>query len=522
MIAAILKSAIILASAALIVSFLRRQSAALRHTVWTAGLAGALAIPFFSVALPEWPNRVVGQATSYADRVLETSVLPYVLPASQSGAAPGEALESWTTRDIAIAVWIFGAAIGFLLMICGAARLAWVAVRAEPVQDSRWQTLADETGQALGLRRRVHLLQNRSVRFLGTWGISSPRILLPSDADTWSEERIRLVLAHEMAHIQRRDWPVQVLAEAARAIYWFNPLFWIACRNLRQESEHACDDTVVRLGALGTRYAEELLDLTRSLRNSPSARSPMLAMAQPSHLERRLVALLNPTLNRLAATPWAVLVVAAAAVLLTLPLAAVRSETSEETPQAAAVAAPVTSHPTAVPEDVSSAEAPVTAVPGLVSRAEKSTGKTRALNADTKTSEIALKPAVIEPEPVAATRATCRLTPITRRKQINLEKTAALGSGPWHINDDQSIWAWDQPYTAGREINSMWIRPSEVDLTIRARRTDTNQAFETTIPSKYSTNYVSATLTFPSAGCWEVTGVAGNSALTYVTWVEAQ
>ena len=76
--------------------------------------------------------------------------------------------------------------------------------------------------------------------------------------------------------------------------------------------------------------------MTRALRSEERFQTPILAMAQPSHLEQRLVALLNPSLNRLAATPWAVLVVAGVAIALTLPLAAVRTE--REVPIAAAAA----------------------------------------------------------------------------------------------------------------------------------------------------------------------------------------
>src|SRR5688500_351393 len=154
MIAAIFKSAVILAGTAGIAAILRRQSAALRHAVWTAGLAGALAIPFFSVALPAWPSRVVGQAASLAGEVVEASVLPYVMPVASPSNAPSEQLSGWTARDIAIAVWFAGAVLGFVLIICGAARLAWVAFRAEPIEAQRWNVIAGEMAQALGLRRR--------------------------------------------------------------------------------------------------------------------------------------------------------------------------------------------------------------------------------------------------------------------------------------------------------------------------------------------------------------------------------
>ena len=339
MISIMIKSAIVLAMAACIASALRRQSAALRHAIWTAGLIGALVVPLCSITLPAWQNGFVG----WAERMFQAGTVETSTPASAvvpteaaaissaeaSPIAPPrtatEPARSWAISQIAVAVWIGGAAIGLLFMLFGALRLAWVAIRSEPVTDRRWIEMAERVRQSLGFRRPVRLLQNQSGHFLGTWGILVPRVLLPSSANQWSDDRAWMVLGHELAHIKRHDWVVQVLAEAARAIYWFNPVFWLAYGRLRRESEHACDDTVIRMGAAGTQYAEELLELARTLRSENPMRSPILAMAQPSHLERRLVALLDPALNRLAATPWSVIVVALVAIGLTLPLAAVRA-----------------------------------------------------------------------------------------------------------------------------------------------------------------------------------------------------
>ena len=87
---------------------------------------------------------------------------------------------------------------------------------------------------------------------LVTWGAFFPVILLPAGAGAWHGDRIRIVLAHELAHLARRDWLIQLLAETGRAVNWFNPLYWVACARLRRESEYACDDIVLDLGNSST------------------------------------------------------------------------------------------------------------------------------------------------------------------------------------------------------------------------------------------------------------------------------
>jgi TonB family protein len=90
-------------------------------------------------------------------------------------------------------------------------------------------------------------------------------------------------------------------AELLRAVYWFNPLMWIASRRLRRESEQAADDHVLSLGVAGPEYAAHLLDLARAFRNHRRSLLPDLpapAMLRPSSLERRVSAMLNTRLNR--------------------------------------------------------------------------------------------------------------------------------------------------------------------------------------------------------------------------------
>jgi hypothetical protein len=161
-----------------------------------------------------------------------------------------------------------------------------------------------------------------------TWGIVYPAVLLPKDADTWSEERRRFVLVHEMAHVKRFDALTQLLAQISVAVFWFDPLVWVAAHQMRVEREHACDDYVLRDGTAPSLYAGELLEMVRSIGTPSHDRAApafaALAMARRSEFEGRMLAILDPRLDRHTLTRRGTLMTAFIVALLTLPLAALR------------------------------------------------------------------------------------------------------------------------------------------------------------------------------------------------------
>ena len=129
--------------------------------------------------------------------------------------------------------------------------------------------------------------------------------MLPASASGWSVERMRVVLLHELAHARRGDWLLQMAAEALRCVWWFNPLAWMVRARLRRESEHAADDLVLARGVPAATCATHLVELVREVRQHRRTWLPAPAMARPSHLERRLSAMLNPRTNRRPPTRFA-------------------------------------------------------------------------------------------------------------------------------------------------------------------------------------------------------------------------
>jgi TonB family protein len=207
----------------------------------------------------------------------------------------------------------------------GLVRVRRLSARATPVSDATWLHLRDQIAARYGLAREIRIACTDARDLLATWGVLRPQVLVPRDAGGWTEARVHVVLCHELAHVRRHDWLVQMGAEALRAVLWFNPLAWIVCRRLRRESEQACDDEVLRIGVVGRDYATHLLALARQCRRPRATWAAVLPMAHPSTLERRIVAMLNPRLDRRAPSRRAVATLGGLLLVVTLPLASLRA-----------------------------------------------------------------------------------------------------------------------------------------------------------------------------------------------------
>ena len=321
------KATLLLSGAWLIVIALRqRSSAAQRHHLWAAAILASLALPFFSLLLPAWHSATLGSAATLwiSSRANAASSGSQAIPAVIINVAS----DSPIFNELAVAAvlaWALGFSFVLLRLLSGLARLAWMSAHAKPLFDDSWMSTVLEVSKYHKIGRSVRLLQCSSRLAMPlTWGIISPVIVLPSSAEHWPEDRRRIVLSHELAHIARHDWLLQICAEFARAVYWFHPLAWLAARRLRQESERACDDAVLRSGIAPSHYASQLLDLARTLENSGRAWSTALAIARPSNLERRFAAMLNPSINRRRLSPKAKLLIPFVALCFLLPLAALR------------------------------------------------------------------------------------------------------------------------------------------------------------------------------------------------------
>ena len=316
MVMLLVKATIILLVALGITLSMQRASAGARHLVWLVTLAALLLVP----ALTAWapiPVRLLPAALSSTRAAApsdpgKSSTIPWDATLTDAGgSAPGAAANAGISSGSIEQTSAFGAMSGFsillliwaVVLVAIAGSLAYAALvvrqivnRARPLDTADWLTPLWEVSDRLALDEPPRLLRSEDAKMPFACGLFTPTIVLPAECDGWSLDRRRAVLLHELAHVRRHDLVGHTMGRLACAVYWFHPLVWTAAKQLRSESERACDDLALACGARATDYAEHLLDIVTSVRRD-STPSVALAMARRKEFEGRMLAILDPELR---------------------------------------------------------------------------------------------------------------------------------------------------------------------------------------------------------------------------------
>ncbi len=308
-----------------------RAPASVRHLLLAVTFAALMALPLAAVAVPGVVIQIPGADANA--RMATPSAAP-LSERSQSPARVGGQPEGSRRVDAIATLWPSAVRAGWLAgvaTLCLSLGLAFARLRRiqrDGLPRPELQALVQSLARQAGIRRRVGVLEHEGVAAPLTCGLWNPVILLPSDAREWNGADLRRALVHELEHVRRGDWAIQLAARVACACYWFHPLVWVAWRRLCLEAERSCDDAVVR-SAERTDYADQLVLLARRL--SDAHAPAMLGMANRSDLAARVTALLDERQRRGRAGAFAAATALLAAGLVVTAIAPVRAIAKPDT-----------------------------------------------------------------------------------------------------------------------------------------------------------------------------------------------
>jgi len=228
-------------------------------------------------------------------------LLPLVEPWQRVGLAPAGSSATITDAKAAgtdslfsllsLPAWVLpmlaaGVGLGLLRLVLGIWRLGHfrrAALRIAPLPDALREAQA-----LVGVQPRFYYSDR--VESPVTFGWLDPAVIFPSRFARMEETRQRAIACHELLHVARRDWLVNLFEELILTFFWFHPAVWWVVRNIRLSREQVVDSEVVELTGARQRYLHALLEIAATTRAMP-VRAPLFLVE--SQLARRVALLVK-------------------------------------------------------------------------------------------------------------------------------------------------------------------------------------------------------------------------------------
>jgi beta-lactamase regulating signal transducer with metallopeptidase domain len=257
----------------------RNGSARFRYFVSCAALAIMVALPEITAWLV---YRAAGAAGAPANRVaiIPDSLAPATWPPAASPSMWMAALEAW-----ALPLWCAGVLVFAVRLIWSSRHVSRLRREGDPPEVSLAETVL-RLARRMSIDRPVRVLISRLADSPSVAGWLRPVVLLPAASLlNLSVEQLEAVLAHELAHIRRHDYLVNVLQTLAETLFFYQPALWWVSSCIRNERELCCDDLAVEICGDPVGYARALTKLERLRVISPelvlsSTAGPLLRRIQ--------------------------------------------------------------------------------------------------------------------------------------------------------------------------------------------------------------------------------------------------
>jgi len=300
-----LQMTLLISLIALIIWLFRIRSSTTRYSFWLFAMFGIIALPLITsfipqieISLPHRPEtrrhisgepellKPESQDSNGSDEVKApvSSATTESITANDASMTDAPVNKKPNTSPInpisvVFIIWAVGAFVTLYIVLDAYIRLKKLKTRAADVKEQNALKMLDRLKQELKIGRSVALRTCPEIHSPISFGAFSHTIIPPyglvDDKDV-----LEMVLAHELAHIKRWDYLVNLLQNVLKVFFFFHPLFYLTSRQLAREREHICDDWVIQVSKQRSRYAKCILGLLERVSYRPVRALVITGIAQ--------------------------------------------------------------------------------------------------------------------------------------------------------------------------------------------------------------------------------------------------
>ncbi len=186
--------------------------------------------------------------------------------------------------SLIVAIWILGFLVFLIRLVSGLWYVGQLRSRGTSVPDEQWIETTRMLSRRLGMTRTVTLLQSALVHTPMALGWLKPVVLLPVGlVNQLAPAEVEAILAHELAHIARRDWIFNLTQAFIEAIFYYHPAVWWISQTIRRERENCCDDAALKATSNRIAFARALVQVQEMAKPAPLP-ALALGMSGPRHM----------------------------------------------------------------------------------------------------------------------------------------------------------------------------------------------------------------------------------------------
>ena len=314
-----LKSTVVLLLAFGLVRLLVNSTAKIRYTVWKGAFLVLLFLPFIGL-LPSIHIAPANQ-DEHSFQTISELPIPYesVLQNTETDTKnislqpsikkESTLFERLNFLEVVFFIWAIGCSFFIMLILLEYYFLLKITRERRNKIPATWHSILQIAEQQMGAVIVPTIILSKHLNTpVAYCSLRKNYILMPMNALAWKAAQIKTVFLHELGHFCQKDLLTNILVQFVKAIYWWQPLIWIALAKIRLECECSCDELVLESGEPNLEYAQNLTDIAKSIFLAPTQLSKVaLPVVNNSQLKERISTILKETNPSLGMPSWRIL-----------------------------------------------------------------------------------------------------------------------------------------------------------------------------------------------------------------------
>ncbi len=288
---------------AILIFLVAKKSAKLKYTIYCTALVVFLISTVFTFHKLQQQLRSSAKTESFVTiNKPTTQINPFLLntkdePLQLSSFATLKAYMLKHLGTIAL-LWFIGLSISFIRLLRSINQVKVLKRNLNFLPTNYWQDKLNTMASQIGVAKAIQLVESKFTLSPIVIGHLKPIILFPIGfINRLSVEEVEAILAHELAHIKRNDYLLNILITVTQSLFYYHPAIWWLNAQIKKERENCCDDMAVELCGDKLAYAKSLVNAQTFLANSQVLAMGVNGQGFKSNLGQRIARLLSPKSN---------------------------------------------------------------------------------------------------------------------------------------------------------------------------------------------------------------------------------